>query len=201
MLQVEHLESLATIREQLRLTQQELAHKLGVSRQHLCKLENSDAPLSARLSRRLADLCRSHGLSIAGAVNSIRSIPIRSWAQAGAGRDFDELPIDWQRSIPTDCPDEQAFAVEIEGDSMEQKFLQGDVAILMPSFQPRNGNLVVARLDREGIVFKIFTAKQDGNAKKCCFTSYHHAYQPIEVPESSVIWNFPVYQVIRQVWR
>lgn len=201
MLQVEQLQPLATIRDQLALSQQELAQKLGISRQHLSKLENSSGPLSTKLSRRVADLCRAHGLSVPRSLNGIRSIPVRSWAQAGIGHDFDELPFDWQRTIPTDCPDERAFAVEIEGDSMEQKFFQGDIAVLMPSHQPRNGSLVVARLEREGVVFKVFTARNDAPKRTLCFTSYHHAYQPIEVLEADVHWNFPVYQIIRQVWR
>lgn len=201
MLQVEQPRQLTTIREQLGLNQLALARKLGISRQHLSKLENSDDPLSPKLSRKVADLCRAHGLSVVGPLSGIRAIPVRSWAQAGIGRDFEELPFDWQRTIPTDCPDDQAFAVEVEGDSMEPKFLQGDIAVIMPSHQPKNGSLVVARLEREGIVFKVFTARQEGAVRQCSFASYHHAYRAIEVPENSVIWNFPVYQVVRQVWR
>ncbi|MBI5688613.1 MAG: helix-turn-helix domain-containing protein [Verrucomicrobia bacterium] len=201
MLQVEQPRQLAIIRERLGLNQSEMARKLGISRQHLSKLENSADSLSPKLSRKVADLCRAHGLSVVGPLSGIRAIPVRSWAQAGIGRDFEELPFDWQRTIPTDCPDDQAFAVEVEGDSMEPKFLQGDIAVIMPSHQPKNGSLVVARLEREGIVFKVFTARQDGSVRQCSFASYHHAYRPIEVSENSVIWNFPVYQVVRQVWR
>jgi SOS-response transcriptional repressor LexA len=136
-----------------------------------------------------------------GPVTGIRAIPVRSWAQAGAGVDFEELPLDWQKRIATDCPDEQAFAVEIQGDSMEPKYLQGDIAVLMPTHQPRNGSLVVARLEGEGIVFKVFTAHDQSPARTCSFTSYNPVFQPIEILESNVLWNFSVYQVVRQVWR
>ena len=197
----QRLESLAYVREKLGLTQSQFAQKLGISRPHLSKLENSQNPLSSRLARRLADICRDSGLSTTGPGNAIRAIQIRSWAQAGIGFDFEELPFDWQKRVATDCPDERAFAVEIQGDSMEPKIFPGDIAVLMPTHQPRNGSLVVARLENEGVVFQVFTAREQTSLRTCCFTSYNAVFQPIEVPESSVLWNFPVYQIVRQVWR
>jgi SOS-response transcriptional repressor LexA len=193
-------EPLAKIRGQLGLTQSEFAEKLGVSRQHLSKLENSPGPLSPKLARRLWEECRSLGATNGRPLSGIRAIPVRSWAQAGIGVDFEELPLDWQRQIPTDCPDDRAVAVEIQGDSMDPKFLHGDIAVLMPSHQPRNGSLVVARLE-EGVVFKVFTMRDHQSIRMCFFTSYNAVFQPIEVPESKVVWNFPVYQIVRQVWR
>lgn len=84
---------------------------------------------------------------------------------------------------------------------MEPKYFQGDIAVLMPTNQPRNGSLVVARLTDEGIVFKVFTPRNESSRRICTFTSYNPVFQPVEVSESSVIWNFPVYQIVRQVWR
>lgn len=187
---------LADIRAQLDLTQNEFAKKLGISRPHLSKLENTQAPLSPKLARRVVDVCRN-----SGPLSGIRAIPVRSWAQAGSGLDSEELPLDWQKRVATDCPDEQAFAVEIQGDSMEPKFFPGDIAVLMPTHQPRNGSLVVARLENEGVVFKVFTARDQSPMRICCFTSYNPVFQPMEVSERCVIWNFPVYQIVRQVWR
>src|SRR5580692_8709507 len=141
------LEPLAKIRGQLGLTQDQFAKRLGISRQHLSKLENSSKPLSQKMARRLAEVSRQAGIPQLGSLIGVRPIPIRSWAQAGTGADFGELPLDWEKRVATDCPDEQAFAVEIQGDSMEPKFFPGDIAVLMPTRQPRNGSLVVARLE------------------------------------------------------
>ncbi len=195
------VEQLVMTRDHLDLTQDQFAKKLGISRQYLSKLENSSKPLSAKMVRKLAEVSKETGFAQPGAATGARAIPVRSWAQAGTGADFGEIPLDWERRVATDCPDDQAFAVEIQGDSMEPKFFPGDIAVLMPSLQPRNGSLVVARLETEGIVFKVFTAREQLPVRACCFTSYNHVFQPIEVSESSVIWNYPVYQVIRQVWR
>jgi phage repressor protein C with HTH and peptisase S24 domain len=153
------------------------------------------------MARRLAEVSRQAGLSQAGSLTEVRAIPVRSWAQAGIGADFEELPLDWQRRVGTDCPDELAFAVEIQGDSMEPKFFPGDIAVLMPGYQPRNGSLVVARLEGEGVVFKVFTVRDQTPMRICTFASYNPVFQPIDVPEGRVIWNYPVYQIIRQVWR
>src|SRR3954467_13065163 len=167
------LQPLADIRNQLGLTQGEFADKLGISRPYLSKLENSEQPLSSRMARRVAHLCGNSGIAHEGPVSGVRAIPVRSWAQAGTGLDCEELPLSWQRRMATDCPDEQAFAVEIQGDSMEPKFFPGDIAVLMPSHPPRNGNLVVARLESEGVVFKVFTARQQSTTRICLFTSYN----------------------------
>lgn len=193
--------SLSEIRNRLHLTQDQFAKKLGISRPHLSKLENSSGEVSPKLASRIAEFCRMNGITGGGINPSARLIPVRSWAQAGSGIDFDELPLDWQKQQPTDCPDDEAFAVEIQGDSMEPKFLPGDIAVVMPKHLPRSGSLVIARLETEGVVFKIFTAKNERSGKICVFTSYNSVYQPIEVREESIIWNFPVYQTIRQVWR
>jgi SOS-response transcriptional repressor LexA len=195
------LESIAKIRDQLGLTQDEFAKQLGISRQHLSKLENSSKPLSPKLARRLAEVSGNAGLPQFRSATGVRAIPVRSWAQAGTGADFGELPLDWEKRVATDSPDDQAFAVEIQGDSMEPKFFPGDIAVLMPGRLPRNGSLVVARLESEGVVFKVFTARDQLPLRMCCFTSYNPVFRPIEVPENCVLWNYPVYQIIRQVWR
>ena len=195
------LEPLAKIRDQLGLTQDQFAKRLGISRQHLSKLENSSKPLSRKMALSLEEVSRQAGLPQFGSLKGVRAIPVRSWAQAGTGADFGELPLDWEKRVATDCPDEHAFAVEIQGDSMEPKFYPGDIAVLMPTRQPRNGSLVVARLEREGVVIKVFNARDQSPVRIWCFTSYNSVFQPIEVPESNVIWNYLVYQIVRQVWR
>ena len=192
---------LFAIRKQLKLTQEQFAKRLGISRPYLSTMEKPSAQLAPKLMQKLTELCQSCGITALGSSTGIRSIPMRSWAQAGAGIDFDELALDSQRQIPTDCPDDTAFAVEIQGDSMEPKFLQGDIAILMRSRPATNGSVVVARLENEGVVLKVFTARSGPSGRICSFTSYNSVYHPIEVSERSVLWVFPVYQIIRQVWR
>lgn len=199
---LEQIGNLAAIREQLGMTQTEFARAVRISRQYLSKVENSDGHVSPKLSRRIADLCQSRGLPVSNGFSpAFRMVPVRSWAQAGIGFDFDELPLDWQRRIPTDCPDDRAFAVEIQGDSMEPKYTHGDIAVVMPSKQPRAGDLVVARLDAEGVIFKVFTSRSEGNKRQSVFSSYNQVYQPVTVSDSAIRWSFPVYQIIRQVWR
>lgn len=186
--------NLAGIRHELGLSQSEFAKKLGVTRTHLAKLEAGRHGLSPRVKSRLG--------AIVGLRNAdrVRAIPVRSWAQAGAGIDYEELPLSWQEvHVATDCPDMTAVAVEIQGDSMEPKFYAGDVAVLMPEHQPRNGSLVVARLENEGTVFKVYS-RQGRAPGMLTLTSYNPTYPPIEATDDAIHWVFPVYQVIRKVW-
>ncbi len=53
-----------------------------------------------------------------------------------------------------------AFALIVEGDSMEPRFHAGGRVVFAPNSEPRNGNFVVACL-REvfGVLFKVFRRK------------------------------------------
>ena len=186
-------EDLIQLRYVMQCSQKDFARKLGISRSYLSKLEKGQHEVSSKVASRYKLLSQNN--SAQQASSGARSIPIRSMAEAGAGIDYDELPLSWQETVATDCPDEQAFAVEINGDSMEPKFYKGDIVVLMPSQKPCNGTLVVARLANEGVVFKVFSSR--GN--EITLTSYNQIHRPIVVDEASVYWVFPVWQVIRNV--
>src|ERR1700733_13935870 len=95
--------------------------------------------------------------------------------------------------------DENSFAVTIEGDSMEPKFTSGDIAILMPNVEPRNGCLVVCKLKNEGVFFKLFHQSSDG--KMFRLSSYNPVYPVMECHKEDFVWIYPVCQVTKNVWR
>ncbi len=186
-------EDLLQLRHTMRCTQKDFATELGISRSHLSKLEKGHHKVSPKIASRYRMLLPNNfdqQLS-----SNARPILIRSMAEAGAGIDYEELPLLWQETVPTDCPDDEAFAVEINGDSMEPKYYKGDLAVLMPSHKPCNGTLVVARLSNEGVVFKIFSSRDN----EVTLTSYNSTHPPIVVDHTSVHWVFPVWQVIRNI--
>lgn len=186
-------EDLVQLRYAMQCSQKDFAQKLAISRSYLSKLEKGQYEVSPKVANRYRLLYQNNPDQQKS--SNARSIPVRSMAQAGAGIDYDELPLSWQETVATNCPDEQAFAVEINGDSMEPKFYKGDIVVLMPSQKPCNNTLVVARLANEGVVFKVFSSR--GN--EITLTSYNQIHRPIIVDESSVHWVFPVWQVIRNV--
>lgn len=128
-----------------------------------------------------------------------RQVPIVSWAQAGDLVAYADLDDSWHEFIPTNCPDENCFAVTISGDSMEPHFSAGDIAVLMPNVEPRHGCLVVCKLKNDGVFFKRFLQAADGKSFR--LASYNCAYKPIKCQRDDFVWIYPVFQVTKNVWK
>jgi SOS-response transcriptional repressor LexA len=163
-----------------------LARKLGVTIDYLLGNENEPAPHKTKT----AD---------ANARTAIREVPIVAWAQAGGLKAYTDLDASWHEHTATTCRDENCFAVTIEGDSMEPKYSTGDIAILMPNVEPRNGCLVVCKLKNEGVFFKLFHQATDGKLFR--LSSYNPVYPVMECRKDDFVWIYPVYQVTKNVWR
>src|SRR5579871_352126 len=116
--------------------------------------------------------------------NTARQVPIVSSAQAGKLVAYADLDASWHEFTATDCRDENCFAVTIAGDSMEPKYSAGDVAILMPNVEPRNGCLVVCKLKNEGVFFKLF--HQSGEGRIFRLSSYNPVYPVMECSREEV---------------
>ncbi len=129
----------------------------------------------------------------------IREVPIVSWVQAGDLVAYTDLDAAWHEFTATTCRDENCFAVTITGDSMEPKYSAGDIAILMPNVEPRNGCLVVCKLKNEGVFFKLF--HQSNDTKVFRLSSYNPVYPVMECKKDDFVWIYPVYQVTKNVWR
>ena len=129
----------------------------------------------------------------------IRQVLIVAWAQAGDLVAYTDLDASWHEYTATTCPDEDCFAVTIDGDSMEPKYSAGDIAILMPNVEPRNGCLAVCKLKNERVFFKRF--HQSGEGKVFRLSSYNPVYPVMECKKEDFIWVYPVYQVTKNVWR
>lgn len=122
-----------------------------------------------------------------------QEIPLLSWVQAGQFSDYQEIPRSWEKMVTSDCPDPQAFALTVRGDSMEPKIFEGDVVVVAPSRKAELGTLVVARDINDGVNVKLFT--MDGENVQ--LSSYNTAYPPIRLPEERFVWIKPVYSLTR----
>ena len=170
-----------------------LAKKLGVSIDYL--LGNEPEPQTRASIADAKSMASAKALELAG----IRQVPIVAWAHAGTLRAFTDLDDSWHEFTATTCRDENSFAVIIEGDSMEPKYSSGDIAILMPNVEPRNGCLVVCKLKNEGVFFKLFHQTSDG--KHFRLSSYNTVYPVMECGRADFVWIYPVCQVTKNVWR
>jgi SOS-response transcriptional repressor LexA len=201
-------ERLRNARTRLGLTQQGLAALTGFSLSAIGNWESrQNIPSPAKLgvlATRLGvsiDYLLGHEDAAAGrpAGLEIRQVPIVSWAQAGDLVAYTDLDAAWHEFTATTCRDENCFAVTVSGDSMEPKYSAGDIAIVMPNFEPRNGCLVVCKLKNEGVFFKLFHQSSDN--KKFRLSSYNPVYPVMECRRDDFVWIYPVYQVTKNVWK
>jgi SOS-response transcriptional repressor LexA len=183
--------------------QERAAQELGVGRSYYSQLENGREPgsflierfnaiekrpvHSVRESEPSSSVLREDSpiYNATSLSQKLRYIPVVSWAQAGQSTSFEEIPKDWQKTVATDIKDKDSFAVEIVGDSMEPHYRSGEIAILLPNSEPRNGDLVVAKLKDDGVCFKIYHCK---GTSQIILTSYHPAYPPQEHSAGNFHW-------------
>lgn len=183
------------------LTQAKAAQQLDIERSYLSQIERGRPPGNALRTRflLLEKAASVKGLGQSGANFGSRNIPILSWAQAGQAHDFEQMPSDWNESVPSDVTDDRAFGVRLRGDSMEPRFSEGDIAVLLPSIAPTNGEVVVANIKDQGVLCKIMHVQLDKNLIK--LSSYNLAYPPTEYHRDEFHWIFPVDRIIKQLRR
>jgi len=126
-----------------------------------------------------------------------RMIRVTSWAHAGEATNYEELPNSWQDQIPTECRDPKAFAVRLEGPSMEPKFSEGDLLILQPSEEAYSGCLAVCRFKSDGVVFRRVEFLPDAIR----LIALNPAYPTDTYPREEFAWIYPVWGRWTQIWK
>ena len=130
-----------------------------------------------------------------------RPVPVVSWAQAGAAHDYQDLCNQLEDWVESDCRDTNAFALIIEGDSMEPEFHAGDQVVFAPNSEPRNGDFVVGRLrEGGGVVFKQFR-RTGSEGQTIRLESLNPAYRPVDYPASALLFIYPAVDLKRRLRR
>jgi phage repressor protein C with HTH and peptisase S24 domain len=70
---------------------------------------------------------------------------------------YEDIANEIEETVETDCKDPNAFALIIEGDSMEPEFRAGDYVIFAPNLEPRNGEPALVKLKDGKVYFKLFS--------------------------------------------
>jgi phage repressor protein C with HTH and peptisase S24 domain len=125
----------------------------------------------------------------------MREVPLISWTHAGEATTYEAMPKHWQGTVATKSRDKRAFALRIEGDSMEPKFFAGDCVICEPSGEPRNGKPVVAKYATDAVQLRIYTKLANGRIHLASLKPA--IYPPEEHPASAFHWIFPVVGLYR----
>lgn len=200
-----------TARRRLGLTQSELAERLGVSLRAVQLWESGEARPQPSKLRKLSEVLEIpiHALLDEASVQSNatqpvpanmmfpRRVPVVSWAKAGFGGDFGNLAVQIDEWLNTDCKDPNAYALIIEGDSMMPEFKPGDRVIFMPNVEPRNGDVVVARLAKTGDVFFKLFHRVGKNGEIVRLTSFNPAYPPLEYRIEEFEFIHPMHSMVR----
>jgi phage repressor protein C with HTH and peptisase S24 domain len=118
-----------------------------------------------------------------------RRIPLIGLVQAGGGGYFDDagFPVGggWEEIGFPGVKDENAYAVEITGDSMEPVYRDGDIIIVSPNSTPRRGDRVVVRT-RDGEVLAKILKRQ--TAQRVELASFNVQHETILLPASQIEW-------------
>lgn len=126
-------------------------------------------------------------------------VPLLSLAECGPAMTWTDDAYAGEGALVFDSKDPKAFAVKLSGDSMTPKYDAGDTAIIYPSHSPRNGDVVLARLNDEhggDVMIKLYQSSAD----KVTLSSYnHHVYQPMTYPRSSFALIYPVAQITKNL--
>jgi phage repressor protein C with HTH and peptisase S24 domain len=122
-------------------------------------------------------------------------IPLIGLVQAGSGGFFDDagFPVGggWEEIGFPGVKDENAYAVEITGDSMEPVYRDGDIIIVSPNSSPRRGDRVVVRTRAGEVLAKILRRQ---TAQRIELASFNVQHDTILLPTREVDW------IARIVW-
>lgn len=197
--------------EHLNLSQAEIAAKLGVSPSRVGNwFQGRHLPLKrereqlARVLETSVDWLLlgteavSEPVAVYGApISEVREVPVISWSHAGEAAVYEEMPKHWNGTVATTSRDKRAFALVVEGDCMEPKFIAGDRVVLEPHGERRNGKPVVAKLADDAIHLRIYTKLPNGTIRLTSLKP--DIYPALDYTEKDFHWIYPVRELLRSV--
>lgn len=124
-----------------------------------------------------------------------QAVPLIGFAEAGSGGYFDDggFPVGkgWEEIAFPAVNDENAYALEISGDSMKPAYRDGDVIVVSPAAAIRRGDRVVVKTKRGEVMVKELRRK---TAKSIELKSLNSEHTDRTLAMNDVLW------VARIVW-
>lgn len=121
--------------------------------------------------------------------SSRRLVPLIGFAQAGGGGFFDDAGFPtgggWEEIAFPGIRDDNAYALEVSGDSMAPLFRDGDIIIVSPSSSLRRGDRVVVKT-RDGEVMAKCLQRQTANTIE--LTSLNPEHKPRSFAVNEIDW-------------
>lgn len=162
--------NIRALREKFGLTQDQLAEKLGVTRESVHRWETDKMTARDRHVSRLIELfgvepedikSEKYGLAaqLSGRVRlpdgampvvpSSATVPLLTIGRVHAGAMTDEDESDYMVEFPRSVAERHpgCFALRVEGDCMNRRYPEGCHIMVDPNMEPRNGSAVVAEFE------------------------------------------------------
>lgn len=190
-------------RELLGITQENLGKSWGKTGNYIYMLEAGIKPVSKKLEHKVIELetevrkkfyAQNEEAAIVLGESSLQA-PVVSWGSAGTGEIFGEVSKKNEEQVVTDCPDENKYALIVEGDSMSPKLEAGDRIVVAPNSAPKNGDVVVARLNTGEVLLKLYHETH----AQVRLTSFNNAYPPLDFRKHEFRFIQPVYALVRKL--
>jgi len=183
------------IRENLGLSQSEFANKLGVTPAHINRIEKNNGLPSFYLIKRIADIFNVDRKELEKILENelnlrrrkekenkvkMRLVPVLNSISAGKLLDWGDqgYPPGWADEwieIDSGVTDPNAFALRVDGDSMEPEFHKGEYVVVAPNVQWENGDYVVVANSHDGKALKKIKINRD----HIILISLNPKYEPI----------------------
>ena len=124
-----------------------------------------------------------------------RPVPLIGFAEAGSGGYFDDggFPVGngWDEIMFPNVDDDNAYALEVSGNSMEPLYRKGDILLVSPAAQVRKGDRIVVKTKDGEVLAKELKRK---NAKAVELASLNPAHKDRSIPAADILW------IARIVW-
>lgn len=154
---------LKTLRQDRKLTQKTVADFLGVDRTTYSKYETGASEPTFDTIRRLADyfgvsveflMGNNSTLATTQSKTHVVKIPVLGEVRAGYPMEAVENIIDYEEIDEAMARRGEYFALRIRGDSMEPRFVEGDIVIVRKQETADTGDIVVALVNGDSATIK-----------------------------------------------
>ncbi|MCL4190085.1 MAG: helix-turn-helix transcriptional regulator [Rhodobacteraceae bacterium] len=118
------------------------------------------------------------------------SVPLIGFAQAGAGGFFDDggFPVGqgWEEiGLPAAGSGENAYALQVQGDSMLPLYRDGDILIVEPGARVRKGDRIVAKTVTGEVMAKVLANR---TAQHVELVSLNPDHPDRLIPAAEIVW-------------
>ena len=149
---------LKEIRNSLGLSQTDVAVQLGITQQAYANYERGVREADYGTLKKISEIFNTsidyilsnNALSISKGIK----IPVLGKVQAGIPMEAVEYIIDWEEITPDMASNGDYFGLVVKGNSMEPRFVEGDVVIVRKQTTAETGDIVIALVNGDEATIK-----------------------------------------------